>query len=326
MTNVDIVVPCYNEAEVLFSFFNETTDVLSSQKDFLFNFIFVDDGSKDDTAEIIHKLSNIYANVSYIILSRNFGKEAAMYAGLKYSISDYVIIIDADLQHPPSLIPEMLKEIKNGYECVAAKRSTQKGESFFRRFFSKIFFKLNNKITDTKLTEGAVDFRIMSRKMVDSLVELSEVQRFSKGLFAWVGFKTKWLSYENTIRENGKTKWSFNKLVKYALTGITSFSTTPLRIVSIMGFFISLIAFIYIIVTLIQTLIFGIDVPGYVTTLCAVLFMGGIIEISIGILGEYIGNIYLETKNRPIFIMSETNIDPSVIYKKEKGEEINEFN
>lgn len=324
MTNIDIVIPCYNEGAVLDDFYKDTTAVVSLQKDFFFNFIFIDDGSKDNTAEIIHKLSLTHDNVKYILLSRNFGKESAMYAGLKYSTGDFVILMDADLQHPPSLIPEMLKGIQNGFDCVAAKRTTHKGESISRRFFSKMFFKFNNSITETKLTEGAVDYRIMSRKMVDSVVNLSEVQRFSKGLFAWVGFNTMWLEYKNTIRETGKTKWTFGKLFKYALTGITSFSTTPLRIVSIMGFFISLVAFIYIIVTLIQTIIFGIDVAGYVTTLSAILFMGGIIEFSIGILGEYIGNIYLETKKRPIFIMKQTNINPDIIFKKEKGEIIHE--
>ena len=324
MAKIDIVVPCYNEAAVLDSFYRETTAIISLQKDFDFNFIFIDDGSKDDTAGKIHELSLAHDNVNYILLSRNFGKESAMYAGLKYTTGEFVILMDADLQHPPSLIPEMIEGIKNGFDCVAAKRTTHKGESISRRFFSMLFFKFNNKITDTKLTEGAVDFRIMSRKMVDSVVNLSEVQRFSKGLFAWVGFNTKWIDYKNTVRDTGKTKWTFGKLFKYALTGITSFSTAPLRIVSIMGFFISLIAFIYIIITLIQTLIFGIETAGYVTTLCAILFMGGIIELSIGILGEYIGNIYLETKKRPIFIMKQTNIDPDIIYKKEKGETINE--
>lgn len=324
MTNIDIVIPCYNEEAGLDSFFKETTAVLESQNSYKFSFIFVDDGSIDGTASKIHELSLQNNNVKYILLSRNFGKESAMYAGLKYSTGNYVILMDADLQHPPSMIPEMLKGISEGYDCVAAKRISHKGEPVSRRIFSKLFFKLNNHMTDTKIVEGAVDFRIMSRKMVDSVVNLSEVQRFSKGLFAWVGFNTKWLPYENTLREQGKTTWNFGKLLKYAMTGFTSFSTAPLRVVSMMGFFICIVAFIYIVITLIQTLIFGIDVEGYVTTLSAILFLGGITELSIGILGEYIGNIYMETKKRPIFIMKESNINPDIILKKEKGESTDE--
>lgn len=304
---VDIIVPCYNEEDVLHLFYRETQKILDTIADFQFRYIFVDDGSRDNTLLILKELSSS-PNVSFLSFSRNFGKEAAMYAGLKHSLGDYVIVMDADLQHPPSMIPDMLREVEAGYDCCAARRTSRTGESRIRSAFSRTFYRLSNKMTDVNLVQGAVDYRIMSRQMVESVLELSEVQRFSKGIFAWVGFDTKWLPYENVERPLGKTKWSFWGLFKYAIDGITAFSVTPLRMVSAMGFLISCFAFLYIIITLFQTLVFGIDVPGYVTTLCAVLFLGGIIELSIGILGEYIGHIYMEAKDRPIYILKETNL------------------
>ena len=232
-----------------------------------------------------------------------------MYAGLKHSTADYVIVMDADLQHPPAMFPKMLEAIEEGYDCCAAMRSTRKGESKIRSFFSRTFYRISNKITDVKMPYGAVDFRIMSRQMVNSILELSEVQRFSKGIFCWVGFNTKWIPYENVERVMGTTKWSFWGLFRYAIDGITAFSVAPLRFISVLGFLISLISFIYIIVTLIQTLAFGIDVPGYVTNLCATLFLGGITVLSVGVLGEYIGRIYMETKDRPIYILKYSNFE-----------------
>ncbi len=306
---VDIIVPCYNEAEGLNTFYEETSKVTGSISGFLFNFIFVDDGSTDDTFNIITRIADENKRVKYVSFSRNFGKEAGMYAGLTYSDADYVIIMDSDLQHPPALIPKMIEGVTQGYDCVAAKRINRKGEKRIRSFFSDIFYKFSNHLTDIKLVKGEVDYRIMSRQVVDAILELSEAQRFSKGIFEWVGFKTLWIPYENVERTLGKTKWSIKSLFKYAIDGITSFSVAPLRIVTGFGFFISVAAFIYIIATIIQTLVFGIDVPGYVTTLSAVLFLGGIIEFSVGVLGEYIGHIYIETKNRPIFITRKTNID-----------------
>lgn len=309
MNTIDIVVPCFNEEEVLKVFYSETQKILDNISDYSFHYIFVDDGSKDKTLNVMQELAELHSNVKYLSFSRNFGKEAAMYAGLKYSTGDYVIIMDADLQHPPALIPDMIENIKTGYDCVAARRTTRTNEAKLRSFFSKMFYNISNILTDVELVQGAVDFRIMTKQMVNAVLNLSEVQRFSKGIFSWVGFKTKWLPYENIERTLGKTKWSFWKLFKYALDGITAFSIVPLRMVSAMGFFISLFAFLYIIITIIQTLVTGIDVPGYVTTLSAVLFLGGIIELSIGILGEYIGHIYMESKNRPIFILKQTNIN-----------------
>jgi glycosyltransferase involved in cell wall biosynthesis len=259
------------------------------------------------------KLAEQFDNVKYISFSRNFGKESAMYAGLQNSTGDYVIVMDADLQHPPAVFPQLIDAVINeGYDCCATKRDEREGESAFRGLFSKLFFKLSNKMTDVKMPYGAMDYRIMSRQMVDSIMELSEVQRFSKGIFCWVGFKTKWIEYQNVERTLGTTKWSMFSLFKYALDGITSFSVAPLRFTAVMGGIIFLISLIYIIITLIQTLFFGITTPGYVTTLCAVLFLGSITEMSIGILGEYIGRIYMETKDRPIYIVKHSNFDENV--------------
>ena len=314
MNSVDIVVPCYNEEEVLETFYQVTEEVVASMAGYHFTYIFVDDGSRDSTLKKLYGLAQAHENVRYLSFSRNFGKEAAMYAGLSYSSSDLVIIMDADLQHPPSMIPQMMKGIEEGFDCAAARRTTRAGESRIRSAFSSLFYRLNNRMSDVKMPQAAVDFRIMTRQMVNSILELSEVERFSKGIFAWVGYETKWYPYENVERTLGTTKWSFRGLLKYAIDGITSFSISPLRMVSGMGFLISIVAFIYIIATLIQTLVFGIDVPGYVTTLCAVLFLGGIIELSIGILGEYIAHIYMEAKDRPIYILKTTNLP-----KKETG-------
>lgn len=305
---IDIVVPCYNEEEMLKMFYDETSKVVNSINGYSFKYIFIDDGSKDKTHQILKELGQAYDNVSYLSFSRNFGKEAGMYAGLSYTTADYVIVMDADLQHPPALIPTMIKYIEEGYDCCAAMRSNRDGESPVRSFFSKSFYKLSNKITDVNMVQGAVDYRIMSRAMVDAVMSMSEKQRFSKGIFTWVGFNTKWIPYENVERLLGKTKWSFRTLFRYAITGITTFSIAPIRFVTGMGFIISLFGFLYILFTIIKTLISGIDVPGYVTTLSAVIFLGGITLISIGIIGEYVANIYIEVKNRPIYILKDTNI------------------
>lgn len=314
---IDIVVPCYNEEDVLEMYYAETEKVVSNISGYEFNYIFVDDGSRDKTYSILCDLSEKHTNVKYISFSRNFGKEAAMYAGFYYTAGDYIVIMDADLQHPPALIPEMIKKIEEGHDCCAARRTDRKGESPVRSMFSKGFYKLSNRITSVNLVRGVVDYRIMSRQMLDAILSLSEHQRFSKGIFSWVGFDTVWIPYENVERPVGRSKWSFWGLFKYAIDGITAFSITPLRMVTGFGFLISLFAFIYIVITIAQTVIYGIDVPGYVTTLSAVLFMGGILEFSIGIIGEYIGHIYVESKNRPIFILKETNI-PLAEYTEKK--------
>lgn len=301
-------MPCYNEEEVIKVFYEETKKVLNNISAYTFQFIFIDDGSKDRTLEYIKCLAEEDSEVKYLSFSRNFGKEAGMYAGLKHSTGDYAVIMDADLQHPPKLLPEMIKEMQNGQDCCAARRVNRRGNEPFRNLFSKAYYKISNKLTNVELVQGAVDYRIMTRQMVEAVLELSEVQRFSKGIFEWVGFDTKWIPYEDVDRTIGKTKWSFFGLFKYGISGITAFSVVPLQIVTVMGFFISLFAFIYIAITLVRTFAYGIEVPGYVTILSAVLFLGGIIELSIGILGEYIAQIYMEAKDRPIYILKQTNI------------------
>ena len=308
MKTVDLVVPCYNEEDGLSVFVEETTKVTETIKGYKFRFILVNDGSKDNTYGVMKELAEKYRNVQYISFSRNFGKEAAMYAGFKYSSADYVVVMDADLQHPPKMIADMCKAMEEGYDCCAARRTSREGESKIRSFFSRTFYRISNSISEVKMPYNAVDYRMMSRQMVDAIVSLGEVQRFSKGLFSWVGFDTKWLPYENVERTIGTTKWSFWGLFKYAIDGFVSFTVSPLRLLSGIGFVFSGVAFIYIIITLIKTLIFGIDVPGYVTTLCAVLLLGGVIELSIGILGEYISRIFLESKKRPIFIVKDSNV------------------
>ena len=310
MTTIDIIVPCYNEEEGLENFVLETNKVIDTLPEYDFRYILVNDGSRDKTYLVMKKLAEQFDNVKYISFSRNFGKESAMYAGLQNSTGDYVIVMDADLQHPPAVFPQLIDAVINeGYDCCATKRDEREGESAFRGLFSKLFFKLSNKMTDVKMPYGAMDYRIMSRQMVDSIMELSEVQRFSKGIFSWVGFNTKWISFKTVERQLGQTTWKFSSLFKYAIDGIACFSVTPLRFIAVLGFLISSGALLYILITLIQTLIFGINTPGYVTTMCALLFLGGIIEFSIGILGEYIGRIYMETKDRPIYIIHHTNLE-----------------
>lgn len=310
MKTIDLVVPCYNEEEGLEHFVLETNKVIESIPTHNFRYILVNDGSKDKTFLVMKKLAKQFDNVKYISFSRNFGKEAAMYAGLQHSTADYVVVMDADLQHPPEIFPQMIKAIEEeGYDCCATKRDEREGEGIFRDVFSKLFFKISNKLTDVKNPYGAMDYRMMTRQMVDSILELSEVQRFSKGIFSWVGFNTKWVSFKTVDRQLGTTTWKFSSLFKYAIDGITCFSVAPLRFTAVMGGVIFMISLIYILITLIQTLFFGITTPGYVTTLCAVLFLGGITEMSIGILGEYIGRIYMETKDRPIYITQHTNFE-----------------
>ena len=311
MKTVEVVVPCYNEEAMLNMFYVESEKIYKTIDGYSFSYIFVNDGSRDKTYPILKDLAGKHDNVKFISFSRNFGKEAAMYAGLRNTTADYVIVMDADLQHPPALVPEMIKQIEAGYDCCAALRTSRKGESKIKSFFSRMFYKFSNRFTDVQLVQNAVDFRIMSRQMVDNIVKLSEVQRFSKGIFEWVGFETSWIPYENVERIAGETKWSFKSLFKYAITGIISFSITPLRFLTCFGLAISVVAFLLIVFTLIRKLAFGIDVSGYASLLIAVLFLGGIIELSLGILGEYIANIYLEAKDRPIYIIQDTNIKES---------------
>lgn len=309
MKKIDIVVPCYNEQEVLSAFYKTTEEIVSKIDDCNFHYIFVDDGSKDDTLLILKGLKSTYSNVDYISFSRNFGKEAGMYAGLQNSKGDYVIVMDADLQHPPLLIPDMVAAINEGYDCCAAYRTNRKGEAPIRSFLSKQFYKVNNMLTSVKMPYGAVDFRIMSRQMVDAIVSMSEAERFSKGIFSYVGFNTKWIPYTNVERTLGVTKWRLRSLLNYAIDGITSFSVAPLHMISIMGLVISSLAIIYGIYIFIKTSILGVDLPGYASTIILLLFLGGVIELSLGVISEYLARIFVESKNRPIYIAKENTIE-----------------
>lgn len=304
---VSIIVPCYNEQEVLSIFHKEISKVMNSIEDYNFEVIFVDDGSKDNTINIVERISKEDHRFKYISFSKNFGKEAAMLAGLEHCKGDLVVMMDADLQDPPTLIPEMIKVIEEGYDSVATRRCTRAGEPPIRSFFARKFYKIMNKISKVEMVDGARDFRMMTRQMVDAILSMKEYHRFTKGIFGWVGFNTKWIEYENIERASGETKWSFWKLVFYAIEGIVGFSTVPLRFASIMGIIVSFFAFLYTIFIVVKTLVMGIDVPGYASITCIVLFLGGIQLLSLGIMGEYIARTYLEVKKRPVYIIKKTS-------------------
>lgn len=309
MEKISVIVPCYNEEESLPLFYPEIKKVRDTLPEYAFEVILVDDGSKDRTVEIMRELAEKDEEIRYLSFSRNFGKESAMYAGLKNASGDYVVLMDADLQHPPALLPEMLKGIKEeGYDSVATRRVDRQGEPPIRSFFARQFYKLMNKISQTELVDGAQDYRMMTRQFVDSLLELSEYNRFSKGLFGWVGYKTKWLPHENTERVAGETKWSFWNLLKYSIDGIVAFSTAPLAIAMVIGILFACLAFIMVIFIVVRTLIFGDPVAGWPTLACLILLIGGVQLICIGILGTYLSKAYLEVKKRPIYIAKETNL------------------
>ncbi len=309
MDKISIVVPCYNEEEVLKTFYEKITEI-SAKVNAEFEYIFVDDGSSDRTLEILKEYSKKDSRVRFISFSRNFGKEAAMYAGLKESTGDYVAIMDVDLQDPPELIPEMYETLlTKEYDCVASKRKTRKGENFIISFFSKLFYKIINKLTKTEIVDGARDYRLMTRQMVNSILQVTEYNRFSKGIFSWVGFKTKWIAYDNIERAAGKTKWNFGKLFIYALDGITAFSTAPLLIATLAGMFFCIIAFLMIVFIIIRTCIYGDPVAGWPSMICIVLFVSGIQLFCLGIMGQYMSKEYMEIKNRPIYIVKETEKD-----------------
>jgi len=307
---ISLIVPCYNEEQALPYLYQALCELRTSLKDSgrNFEFIFVNDGSTDRTKEVIKDMAKGDSDVRYIFFSRNFGKEAAMYAGLEASRGDYVAILDADMQDPPSLIPEMIRSLDND-ECdiVAARRVTRKGEPKIRSFFARRFYKLINRMIEVEIADGARDFRLMRRVVVDAILQLSERQRFSKGIFAWVGFRTKWIEHVNVERVAGETKWSFWKLFKYAIDGIVAFTTAPLRLATIAGFASAVAAFGYMLYYFIRAVILKIynDVPGYPSLLCFILFIGGLILMALGVLGEYIGRTYIEVKGRPIYIKAE---------------------
>lgn len=309
---ISIVVPCYNEEESLPLFYQEICKVADKMHQLYsvnFEFIFVDDGSKDRTLHLIHNLSALDTRVKYISFSRNFGKESAMYAGLRHSSGNFISLMDADLQDPPCLLLQMYPILISGeYDCIGTRRVTRKGEPPIRSFFARCFYHLINRLSNINVVDGARDFRLMTRQMVNAILSLREYNRFSKGIFGWVGFRTKWLEYENRERIAGSTKWSFWKLLLYSLDGITAFSTSPLSIASAFGMLFLGIAFIMILLIIWKTLVFGEPVAGYPSTMCVLFFIGGLQLFSIGILGQYIAKAYLEVKDRPIYIIKETNI------------------
>ncbi|MCD7822090.1 MAG: glycosyltransferase family 2 protein [Clostridiales bacterium] len=302
------VVPCYNEQESLPYFYEEINRVSTMMPDVTFDILLVNDGSKDETLTEMRRLSALDPRVRYISFSRNFGKEAAIYAGLQHAPGDYVVIMDADLQDPPSLLPEMYRAVTEaGYDSVATRRVTRKGEPPIRSFFARLFYKLMNRISKTEIVDGARDYRLMNRKFVDALLSMSEYNRFSKGLFGWVGFKTKWLEFENVERVAGETKWSFWKLFKYSIDGIVAFSTVPLVISSLVGVICCLLAFFFVVFIVIRRLAFGDPVSGWASLISVILFIGGVQLLCVGILGQYLAKTYLETKNRPIYIIGESS-------------------
>ncbi len=305
---LSIVVSCFNEEEAVPLFYKEVNKVFKKMKELDLEFIFVDDGSRDNTLKIVTDLNKKDKRVRYVSFSRNFGKEAAMFAGLEASLGDFVVLMDADLQDPPVLLPEMFRLIEEeGYDCVATRRVTRKGEPPIRSFFARLFYKIINKISRIEMVDGARDYRFMTRQMIDSILSLKEYNRYSKGLFSFVGFKTKWLEYENIERVAGETKWSFWKLFIYAIDGICAFSTMPLVISSLIGILFCFISFIGILVIIVKTLLYGDPVGGWPSLVCIIFMVSGIQLFCMGIMGEYLAKTYLETKNRPIYIVKESS-------------------
>lgn len=309
MEKISVIVSCYNEEKALPLFYEEIERVRKQDFEGIaeFEYIFVNDGSKDKTLEEIKELRKIDNKVRYISFSRNFGKEAAMYAGLEASTGNYVTVMDADLQDPPRLLKEMYNDIKNdGYDVVATRRVTRKGEPPIRSFFARIFYKMINKMSDVEMVDGARDYRLMTRQVVDSIISLKEYNRYSKGLFSFVGFNVKWLEYENVERVAGETKWSFWQLLRYAVEGITSFSAVPLAMVAALGIAFCLIAVIAIIFIMARTLIYGDPTSGWPSMVCIIVFVSGVQLFATGVIGQYLSKTYLEVKNRPIYIIKET--------------------
>ncbi len=307
MKSISIIVPCYNEEETVEIFYKETSKYLKEIID-KYEIIYINDGSKDNTLSKVKKIADKDKKIKYISFSRNFGKEAAMYAGLEYAKGDYVAIMDVDLQDPPSLLSEMYDTLNDGdYDCVASRRVTRIGEPKIRSFFARLYYKIINKISKTEIVDGARDFRMMTRQMVNSVLELKEYNRFSKGIFSFVGYNTKWLEYENKPRVAGETKWNFFKLFIYSIQSIVDFSTIPLVASAVIGLLFCILSFIMIIVIIIKTLVFTDPVGGWPSLVCIIFFVSGIQLLCIGIIGEYLANTYLEIKKRPIYIVKETN-------------------
>ena len=316
MKLLSIVVPCYNEQEVLPLFYDKITEVMAGMKsehpELDYEVVFINDGSKDKTLEGLRKYARMDERIRYISFSRNFGKEAGMFAGLEASKGDYIVVMDADLQHPPEFLPEMYSYVSSGeYDCAATRRVDRDGESKVRSWFARKFYQIMNKISQTEIVDGAQDYRFMTRQMVDAILSMREYNRFSKGIFSWVGFRTKYIEIKNVERAAGTTAWSFWGLFKYSLEGIVAFSTAPLAIASLLGIISCAIAVIMAIVTVIQKLAFGNPTSGYPTIVCLILLFGGLQLFTTGILGQYLAKTYMECKNRPIYLVQETEKDLS---------------
>lgn len=308
MKQISIIIPCLNEQEVLPVFYREMVKIMEEMKETEFELLFIDDGSTDKTLELLRRFREKDKRCRYLSFSRNFGKEAAIYAGLQYTGGDYVAVMDADLQDPPRLILQMYEELERGsYDCVASRRVDRKGERQMRSFLSAMFYKVANRISKVYIVEGARDFRMMTRKMADAVLQMDEYNRFSKGMFGWVGFQTKWLEYHNVERAAGETKWSMGKLLKYSLDGILGFSTLPLSLSSYGGIFFCGAAFLIVCFLVIRYLIFHDPVQGWTTLMCTIFFIGGVQLMCVGILGQYLARTYMEVKRRPVYILKENS-------------------
>ena len=308
MEIISLIIPCYNEEESLSIFYPEATKVLRTM-DCDYELLFVNDGSKDGTLSLLREFAKQDSHVKYLSFARNFGKEAAMYAGFCNAHGDYVAVLDADMQDPPSLLPEMLCIIRSGeYDSVATRRVSREGEPPIRSWFARKFYQIINKISDSDIVDGARDFRLMKREMVDAIVSMGECNRFSKGIFGWIGFRTYWMDYENVERVAGQTKWNFFKLFKYAIDGIISFSQAPLSIASWFGIGMTMFSFLMILFIIVRKLFFGDPVAGWASTICVIVFIGGVQLLCLGIMGQYIAKTYMETKHRPHYILAETNL------------------
>ena len=307
MTDISIIVPCYNEQEALPLFYAEITRVAEQMAPLTFEFVFIDDGSSDGTLSTLRSLAAQDKRVRFVSFSRNFGKEAAILAGLEAAEGAYIATMDADLQDPPALLPELYRAVtEEGYDCAATRRTSREGEPPIRSFFARMFYKLINKISDADIVDGARDYRLMRRRMVEAVLSMREYNRFSKGIFGWVGFQTKWVPFTNVERAAGETKWCFWKLFLYSLEGIVAFSTAPLAIASVLGALLCAAAFLFIAVVILKTFLFGDPVSGWPSMMCVILFLGGIQLFCAGISGQYLAKTYLETKKRPVYLVRET--------------------
>ena len=305
MKKLSVVVPCYNEEDVIYEFYSETSTILKNLEGYEYELVFIDDGSNDNTLNILKKLKSKDNNIRIISFSRNFGKESGIYAGLENSIGDLIVVMDADLQHPPELILDMIRYIDEGFDTVTTIRKNRVGESFVKSTFSRIFYYIMKKFDGINIKQGSQDYRMMKREVVDAILSLKEYNRFSKGIFSWVGFNVKYIEIENINRKSGKSKWTFKNLFNYAIEGIVSFTSAPLKLSTQAGLVISILSIIFAVIIIIQTVILGKEVPGYASIITSILFMGGIQLLSIGIISEYVSKMYLEIKNRPKYIVKE---------------------